>query len=85
MKQKITNLPAEYMALSFFMGGNLEDYFLIRDYANTIIDHYKKNDYNIAGIIYLMKGTKIGRAKSSKTFIYGSNVYQINTMTITYA
>ena len=37
MKQKITNLPAEYMALSFFMGGNLEDYFLIRDYANTIL------------------------------------------------
>jgi spermidine/putrescine-binding protein len=103
------------MALSFFMGGNPEDYFLIRDYANTIliadddraktviimlnmfhscneyerevprlIDHYKKIDYNIAGIVYLMKGTKIGHAKSSKTFIYGSNVYQIDTVTIIY-
>ena len=109
------NLPTECMALSFFMGGNLEDYFLIRDNANTIliadddrtktviillnmfhsyneyekevpslIDHYKKIDYNVAGIVYLTKGAKIDHAKSSKTFKYGSNVYQIKTMTITY-
>ena len=50
----------------------------------SLIDHYKKIDYNIAGIIYLMRGAKIGHARSSKTFICGFNIYQINTMTITY-